>query len=185
MQVKKQQLEPDVEQQTGSGWGRNTSRLYIVTLLISLICRVHTSCQMPGWMQHKLESRFLEEAVSPSFSSSDIHMASEQPHPSLLASSYPQGSFPPCAQTASPLHHSNASWGSPVNSTKRLQTSPRSTGSRSPARWCHSLPPCPTSYLTAAPSRPRPPCSPQPAAPGMDLEGYVGWDHPKPRPRGS
>lgn len=124
-------------------------------------------------------------AVSPSFSSSDIHMASEQPHPSLLASSYPQGSFPPCAQTASPLHHSNASWGSPVNSTKRLQTSPRSTGSRSPARWCHSLPPCPTSYLTAAPSRPRPPCSPQPAAPGMDLEGYVGWDHPKPRPRGS
>ena len=36
------------------------------------------------------------------------------------------------------------------------------------------LPPFPTSYLTAAPSGPRPPCSPQPAAPGMDLEGYVG-----------
>ena len=34
MQVKKQQLESDMEQQTGSNWERNTSRLYIVTLLI-------------------------------------------------------------------------------------------------------------------------------------------------------
>lgn len=88
-------------------------------------------------------------AVSPSFSSSDIHMASEQPHRSHLASSYPQGSFPPCAQTASPLHHSNASWGSPVKSTKRLQTSPRSTGPRSPARMVSVslLFPPPTSLL--------------------------------------
>ena len=34
MQVKKQQLEPDMEQQTGSKLGRSMSRLYIVTLLI-------------------------------------------------------------------------------------------------------------------------------------------------------
>ena len=34
MQVKKQQLEPDMEQQTGSNQERNMSRLYIVTLLI-------------------------------------------------------------------------------------------------------------------------------------------------------
>ena len=34
MQVKKQQLEPDMEQQTGSKLGRRMSRLYIVTLLI-------------------------------------------------------------------------------------------------------------------------------------------------------
>ena len=34
MQVKKQELEPDMEQQTGSNWGRSTTRLYIVTLLI-------------------------------------------------------------------------------------------------------------------------------------------------------
>ena len=34
MQVKKQQLELDMEQQTGSNWERSTSRLYIVTLLI-------------------------------------------------------------------------------------------------------------------------------------------------------
>ena len=34
MQVKKQQLKLDVEQQTGSSQERSTSRLYIVTLLI-------------------------------------------------------------------------------------------------------------------------------------------------------
>ena len=34
MQVKKQQLELDMEQQTGSNWKRSSSRLYIVTLLI-------------------------------------------------------------------------------------------------------------------------------------------------------
>ena len=33
-QVKKQQLELDMEQQTGSKLGKSTSRLYIVTLLI-------------------------------------------------------------------------------------------------------------------------------------------------------
>ena len=34
MQVKKQQLEPEMEQRTGSKWERSMSRLYIVTLLI-------------------------------------------------------------------------------------------------------------------------------------------------------
>ena len=34
MQVKKQQLEWDMEQQTGPNWEGSTSRLYIVTLLI-------------------------------------------------------------------------------------------------------------------------------------------------------
>ena len=34
MQIKKQQLEPDMKQQTGSKLERNMSRLYIVTLLI-------------------------------------------------------------------------------------------------------------------------------------------------------
>ena len=36
MQVKKQQLELDMEQQTGSKLGRSTTRLNIVTLLIYL-----------------------------------------------------------------------------------------------------------------------------------------------------
>ena len=34
MQVKKQQLEPDMEQRTGSKSGKSMSRLYVVTLLI-------------------------------------------------------------------------------------------------------------------------------------------------------
>ena len=36
MQVRKQQLELDMEQQTGSKWGKEYSRLYIVTLLFNL-----------------------------------------------------------------------------------------------------------------------------------------------------
>ena len=36
MQVKKQQLELDMEQQTGSKSGKDTSRLYIVTCLFNL-----------------------------------------------------------------------------------------------------------------------------------------------------
>ena len=36
-------------------WERSRSRLYIVTLLQSI------SCEMPGWMKHKLESRLLGE----------------------------------------------------------------------------------------------------------------------------
>ena len=34
MQVKEQQLEPDMEQQTGSDWEVSMSRLYIIILLI-------------------------------------------------------------------------------------------------------------------------------------------------------
>ena len=34
MQVKKQQLELDMEQQAGSKWERSMSRLYIIILLI-------------------------------------------------------------------------------------------------------------------------------------------------------
>ena len=41
MQVSKQQLELDMEQQTGSKSGKEYSRLYIVTLLILLICRLY------------------------------------------------------------------------------------------------------------------------------------------------
>ena len=49
MQVKKQQLEPDMEQQTGSKSGKE---------YVKAVC---TSCEMPGQMKHKLESRFLKE----------------------------------------------------------------------------------------------------------------------------
>ena len=59
MQVKKQQLEPDMEQQTGSKLGKE----YIKAVChpVYLIYMQSTSCEMPGWMNHKLESRLLGE----------------------------------------------------------------------------------------------------------------------------
>ena len=60
MQVKKQQLEPDMEQMTGSKLEISTVRLYIVTLLF-LTYMQSTSWEIPGWMNHNLESRLMGE----------------------------------------------------------------------------------------------------------------------------
>ena len=57
MQVKKQQLELDMKQQTGSKLGKE----YIKAVYCHLVYPTYmqgTSCKMPGWMKHKLESRF-------------------------------------------------------------------------------------------------------------------------------
>ena len=60
MQVKKQQLEPDMEQQTGSKLGKE----YVKGVHCHpayLTYMQSTSGKMPGWMKHKLESRLLGE----------------------------------------------------------------------------------------------------------------------------
>ena len=60
MQVKKQQLELDMEQQTGSKLGKE----YIKAVYCHpayLTYMQSTSYEMPGWMTHKLESRMLGE----------------------------------------------------------------------------------------------------------------------------
>ena len=60
MQVKKQQLKLDMEQQTGSKWGKE----YVKAVYCHpayLISMQSTSCEVPGWMKHKLESRLLGE----------------------------------------------------------------------------------------------------------------------------
>ena len=54
MQVKKQQLELDMEQQIGSKPGKEYVKIYIVTLLTSM---QSTSWEMLGWMKYKLQSR--------------------------------------------------------------------------------------------------------------------------------
>ena len=60
MQVKKQQLELDMEQQTGSkSWKDNVKAVYCHPAYLTYIQR--TSWEIAGWMRHKLESRFLEE----------------------------------------------------------------------------------------------------------------------------
>ena len=56
MQVKKQQLEPDMEQQTGSKLGKE----YIKAVYFYpdyLTYMQNTSCKILGWMKYKLESR--------------------------------------------------------------------------------------------------------------------------------
>ena len=61
MQVKKQQLEPDIEQRTGSKLRKEYIKtVYVVTLLI-LPSRQSRSCEIPGWIKHKLESGLLGE----------------------------------------------------------------------------------------------------------------------------
>ena len=60
MQNKKQQLELDMEQQAGSKLGKE----YISAVyghLAYLTYMQSTSCEMSGWMNHKLESRLLGE----------------------------------------------------------------------------------------------------------------------------
>ena len=60
MKVRKQQLELDMEQQTGS----KKEKEYVKTVYCHpayLTYMQSTSHEMPGWMKHKLEPRFLEE----------------------------------------------------------------------------------------------------------------------------
>ena len=60
MQVRKQQLEPDMEQQTGSKLGKEYIKaVYCQPAYLTYI--QSTSCEMPGWMKHKLESRLQGE----------------------------------------------------------------------------------------------------------------------------
>ena len=57
MQVKKQQLELDMEQQTGSKLGKEYFKaVYCHLAYITYMQR--TSCEMLDWMKHKLESGF-------------------------------------------------------------------------------------------------------------------------------
>ena len=55
MQIKKQQLELDMEQQTGFKLGKG----YVKAVYCHPAYYMQsTSCEMLGWMKHKLESRF-------------------------------------------------------------------------------------------------------------------------------
>ena len=56
MQVKKQQLETDMEKQTGSKLGKEYVK-HVYCHPAYLTYMQSTSCKMPDWMKHKLESR--------------------------------------------------------------------------------------------------------------------------------
>ena len=60
MQVKKQQLELDMEQQTSSISGKEyVKAVYCHPAYLTYM--QNASCKMLGWMKHKLESRLLRE----------------------------------------------------------------------------------------------------------------------------
>ena len=60
MQIKKQQLKPDIEQLTDSMLGKEFIKaVYCHPAYLTYM--QSTSCKMPGLMNHKLESRLLEE----------------------------------------------------------------------------------------------------------------------------
>ena len=69
MQVKKQQLEQDMEQEAGSKLGKKYVEA-IHCYLAYLISRQSTSSKMTGWKKQKLKSRFPEEIST----TSDIQM---------------------------------------------------------------------------------------------------------------
>ena len=63
MQVKKQQLELDMEQQTGSKSGREyVKAIYYHPAYLTYI--ESTSWEMLDWMKHKLESRFARRNIN-------------------------------------------------------------------------------------------------------------------------
>ena len=58
MQIKKQQLEPDMEQQTSSKLGKEyVKAVYYHPAYLTYMQSISCEC----WMKHKLESRLLEE----------------------------------------------------------------------------------------------------------------------------
>ena len=69
MQVKEQQLELDVEQQTGSKLGKECVKA-VYCHPAYLTSMQSTSCKMLGWMNNKLKSRLLGEIST----SSDMQM---------------------------------------------------------------------------------------------------------------
>ena len=71
--VKKQQLQLDREQQTGSKLGNE----YVKTVYCHpayLTYMQSTSCDMPGWMKHKLESRLMGEISITSYMQMTSHL---------------------------------------------------------------------------------------------------------------
>ena len=60
MQVKRQQLEPDVKQLIGSKLGKEYIKAVYCHPIYSTSIQ-STSCEMLSWTNHKLESRLLGE----------------------------------------------------------------------------------------------------------------------------
>ena len=82
MQVKKQQLEPDIEQQAGSKLGKEyVNAVYCCPAYLTSM--QNTSCEILGWMNHKLKSRLPGE-ISTTSDDTTLMPESEEELKSLL-----------------------------------------------------------------------------------------------------
>ena len=76
MQAKKQQLELDMKQWTGSKLGKEyVKAIYCCPAYLTYMQSI--SCEMPGWMKHKLESRFPGEISITSTLADDTTLMAE------------------------------------------------------------------------------------------------------------
>ena len=83
MQVRKQQLEPDMEEQAGSKLAKEyVKAVYCHPAYLTYM--QSTSCKMPGWLKHKLESRLLGEISITSDTQTTLMAESEEELKSLL-----------------------------------------------------------------------------------------------------
>ena len=84
MQIRKQQLEPDMEEQIGSNLGKE----YIKAVYCHpayLTYMQSTSCKMLGWMKHKLESRLPGEiSITPDMQMTPLYGRKRRRTKSLL-----------------------------------------------------------------------------------------------------
>ena len=59
MQIRKQQVEPDMEQWTGSKLGKEYDKAVYCHLKLTFLTFMQTtSCKILGWVNHKLKSKF-------------------------------------------------------------------------------------------------------------------------------
>ena len=64
MQIKKKQIEPDMEQQTVSELGKEYVKAVYCRPVYSTYMQ-STSCKIPGWKKHKLKARLPGEYKKP------------------------------------------------------------------------------------------------------------------------
>ena len=77
MQVKKQQLELNIEQQTGSKLGKEYVKAVYCHPAYYLTYMQTTSCKILGWMKHKLGSRLPGQISTNSDNADDTTLMAE------------------------------------------------------------------------------------------------------------
>ena len=85
MPVKKQQLDLDMEQQTGSELGKEYVKA-VYCYPVYLTSMQSTSCEMLDWMKHKLESRLPGEISNNCRYADDTTLVAESEEELALAS---------------------------------------------------------------------------------------------------